>query len=197
MPSLRLDESSNIAAFSLDDFKRLIAFALEGVVVDEDWYISRYSDVREASESRGSKSYATEHYLTHGFLEGRLPHDPVVDEAWYRETYPDVDEAIRQGREVSAKSHFIEQGYHEGRKPAPDPRTRHPKRTGPHCSSRRSDTVGPRRRAFVVTAPETSVPAASRQAVQKRHQFLGLRVHIKAGAMCSGQIAKTRRSKFL
>ena len=120
MPSLRLDESSNIAAFSLDDFKRLIAFALEGVVVDEDWYISRYSDVREASESRGSKSYATEHYLTHGFLEGRLPHDPVVDEAWYRETYPDVDEAIRQGREVSAKSHFIEQGYHEGRKPAPD-----------------------------------------------------------------------------
>ena len=119
-PSLRLDETSNIVALSFDDFKRLIAFALEGVIVDEDWYIARYSDVREAAESRGLKSYATEHYRTHGFLEGRLPHDPVVDEAWYRQTYPDVDEAIRQGREVSAKSHFVEQGYHEGRKPVPD-----------------------------------------------------------------------------
>jgi len=119
-PSLRLDETSNIVTLSFDDFKRLIEFALSSVTVDEDWYITRYSDVRETSESRGLKSYATEHYRTHGFLEGRLPHDPVVDETWYRQTYPDVDEAIRQGREISAKSHFLDQGYHEGRKPVPD-----------------------------------------------------------------------------
>jgi hypothetical protein len=119
-PSFSLNETSNIVTLSIDDFKKLIGFALESIEVDEDWYIARYSDVREASQSRGSKSYATEHYRSHGFLEGRLPRDPVVDEEWYRKCYPDVDEAIRLGREVSAKSHFLDQGYHEGRKPVPD-----------------------------------------------------------------------------
>jgi hypothetical protein len=123
-PSLKLSETSNTVTLTVDDFKRLIMFALESTVVDEDWYIARYSDVREAAKARGSKSYATEHYRTHGFLEGRLPHEPVVDEAWYRKAYPDVDEAIRLGRQVDAKSHFVQEGYHEGRQPVPDvPRT--------------------------------------------------------------------------
>jgi len=119
-PSLSLDHSSKTAILSLDDFTRLIAFALERVVVDEDWYIARYLDVREDAQASGSESYAIEHYRTHGFLEGRLPHDPVVDEEWYRKYYPDIDEAIRLGREIDAKSHFIEQGYQEGRTPGPD-----------------------------------------------------------------------------
>ena len=35
-PSLSLDHNSKTATLSLDDFTRLIAFALESVVVDED-----------------------------------------------------------------------------------------------------------------------------------------------------------------
>jgi hypothetical protein len=40
-----------------------------------------------------------------------------VDERWYRTTYPDVDDAIRQGTYKSAKHHFVENGYFEGRRP--------------------------------------------------------------------------------
>jgi len=40
-----------------------------------------------------------------------------VDEEWYRKTYPDVAEAIAAGLFRSAKQHFIENGYFEGRWP--------------------------------------------------------------------------------
>jgi hypothetical protein len=40
-----------------------------------------------------------------------------VDEAWYLEQYPDVAEAIATGRVGSAKQHFVDNGYFEGRLP--------------------------------------------------------------------------------
>lgn len=40
-----------------------------------------------------------------------------VDEAWYVTTYPDIAEAIEIGAVKSAKNHFIENGYFEGRLP--------------------------------------------------------------------------------
>jgi hypothetical protein len=43
--------------------------------------------------------------------------DVQVDESWYLEHYPDVAEAISQGIFTSAKSHFINNGYFEGRVP--------------------------------------------------------------------------------
>ncbi len=42
-----------------------------------------------------------------------------VDEEWYGRQYPDVKEAIAKGVFRSAKHHFIESGYFEGRRPAP------------------------------------------------------------------------------
>jgi hypothetical protein len=42
-----------------------------------------------------------------------------VDEDWYGRQYPDVREAIAKGVFRSAKHHFIESGYFEGRRPAP------------------------------------------------------------------------------
>ncbi|WP_024516282.1 hypothetical protein [Bradyrhizobium sp. Tv2a-2] len=41
-----------------------------------------------------------------------------VDEDWYLRHYPDVKAALAQGVFRSAKHHFIESGYFEGRKPA-------------------------------------------------------------------------------
>lgn len=41
----------------------------------------------------------------------------VVDEEWYRHIYPDVSRAIEDGLYASAKHHFIENGYFEGRLP--------------------------------------------------------------------------------
>jgi hypothetical protein len=42
-----------------------------------------------------------------------------VDEAWYLERYPDIAEAIQQGLVESARLHFVNDGYFEGRIPFP------------------------------------------------------------------------------
>jgi hypothetical protein len=41
----------------------------------------------------------------------------TVDENWYLREYPDVHEAVRAGLFKSAKHHFVQNGYFEGRKP--------------------------------------------------------------------------------
>jgi hypothetical protein len=42
-----------------------------------------------------------------------------VDEAWYLAEYPDIAEAVAAGEVKSARHHFIDSGYFEGRLPAP------------------------------------------------------------------------------
>jgi hypothetical protein len=42
-----------------------------------------------------------------------------VDDTWYLERYPDVAEAIKQGILQSARLHFVNDGYFEGRLPFP------------------------------------------------------------------------------
>ncbi len=42
-----------------------------------------------------------------------------IDEKWYLEAYPDIAEAVKSGDVASAKAHFIENGYFEGRLPFP------------------------------------------------------------------------------
>src|SRR5690348_14602933 len=91
--------------------------------VDEEWYLSRYPDVREAIEA-GLVSSAASHYRSHGRREGRIPTKPEVDEAWYLLRYPDVCHAIRRGQVKSAYEHFVQAGYYEGRLP------RHPSALG-------------------------------------------------------------------
>ena len=42
-----------------------------------------------------------------------------VDEQWYLEHYPDIADAIQQGLVQSARLHFVNDGYFEGRMPFP------------------------------------------------------------------------------
>ena len=42
-----------------------------------------------------------------------------VDEAWYARTYEDIGAAVRDGVIRSAKQHFVDDGYFEGRLPFP------------------------------------------------------------------------------
>lgn len=42
-----------------------------------------------------------------------------VDETWYLHTYDDIAQAVREGSVKSAKQHFIDDGYFEGRMPFP------------------------------------------------------------------------------
>jgi hypothetical protein len=44
-----------------------------------------------------------------------------VNERWYLTQYPDVADAITQGKTPSARQHFIDNGYFEGRLPFPIP----------------------------------------------------------------------------
>ena len=83
---------------------------------DEAWYLTTYPDVAETVRS-GSVKSGYDHFIEHGFKEGRVPIKPIFDEAWYLTTYPDAAEAVRSGRAKSGYDHFIEFGYAEGRKP--------------------------------------------------------------------------------
>ena len=42
-----------------------------------------------------------------------------MDEEWYLREYPDIAEAVKIGRIPSARQHFIDDGYFEGRLPFP------------------------------------------------------------------------------
>ena len=43
----------------------------------------------------------------------------AVAEEWYLTEYPDIAQAIRDGKVESAKQHFIDDGFFEGRRPFP------------------------------------------------------------------------------
>ena len=44
-----------------------------------------------------------------------------VNEEWYLKEYEDIAQAIRDGSVASAKQHFVDDGYFEGRLPFPMP----------------------------------------------------------------------------
>jgi len=47
-----------------------------------------------------------------------------IDEGWYLRRYPDVAEAVRAGTFKSAKDHFVNNGFFEGRMPFDSARQR-------------------------------------------------------------------------
>jgi hypothetical protein len=52
-------------------------------------------------------------------LMQRLVASVLVDEEWYMKQYEDVADAVRTGKVRSARAHFVENGYIEGRLPGP------------------------------------------------------------------------------
>jgi hypothetical protein len=60
---------------------------------------------------------AKEHFITQGYLDGRLPHPVSVDEEYYIEAYPDIRDAFERGDIKSLHQHFFETGRFEGRNP--------------------------------------------------------------------------------
>ena len=105
-------------SLTMRELRALLDLALDGIAVDEAWYLQQYADVREGI-TRGGQT-ATQHYRKHGWIEGRLPADPAFDEDWYRATNPDVAAGIRQGKYRTGKEHYLDCGYAEGRAPNPN-----------------------------------------------------------------------------
>jgi hypothetical protein len=105
-------------AVSYNDFIGIVKKLITGIEVDAEWYITQYEDVAKAIKAGEIKS-AHEHFVEHGYIEGRLPGPIDVDEKWYLEQYPDVAESVRRGLHSSARDHFARDGYREGRLPYP------------------------------------------------------------------------------
>jgi len=89
---------------------------LRQIYVDEEWYTRFYPDIEQALSSRIVDS-ASDHYVTFGYYEHRLPYAIEVDQPWYLTQYPDVDEAVSKGLFASAHDHFYAAGFQEGRLP--------------------------------------------------------------------------------
>jgi hypothetical protein len=103
---------------SYTQFAALIRILLQGIGVDEAWYLNQYPDVADAIE-KGIVASAKAHFLNDGYFEGRLPFLIKVDEAWYLDQNPGVAEYIKRGELESAQQHFNDNGYREGRRPFP------------------------------------------------------------------------------
>ncbi|WP_295540858.1 hypothetical protein [uncultured Pseudacidovorax sp.] len=84
------------------------------IPVDPEFYLRTYKDISEAIQS-GAVSSASEHFINHGFYEGRLPMEPKIDEQLYCQKYPDIGEAIVDGRIESGADHWASFGRLEGR----------------------------------------------------------------------------------
>ena len=101
---------------SYDELQQMIRVMLAGLQVDEAWYLARYEDVA-AGIRDGTIASAKEHFIDHGYFEGRQPFAMAVDERWYLSTYADVAEHVRQGAFPNGQHHFDASGYREGRLP--------------------------------------------------------------------------------
>jgi hypothetical protein len=94
----------------------MIQAFLVGVEVDEEWYLEQNEDVAEGIRA-GKIISARQHFLDHGYFEGRAPFPMMVDEAWYLARNADVAEQVRLGAFESGQAHFDAAGYLEGRMP--------------------------------------------------------------------------------
>jgi hypothetical protein len=101
-----------------EDLQTMIRTLLAVVEVDEAFYLSRNPDVADGIRN-GSIRSAREHFLDHGYFEGRLPYQIEIDEKWYLETHTDLAGTLLNGQYASGQAHFDGPGYPEGRQPFP------------------------------------------------------------------------------
>jgi hypothetical protein len=101
---------------SYEDFVAILRQMIQGIEVDEAWYLRAYEDIGGAVKE-GAVSSARQHFVHDGYFEGRLPFPMAVDERWYLAENPDVADSIRNGAVQSAQDHFDKDGYREGRLP--------------------------------------------------------------------------------
>jgi hypothetical protein len=99
-----------------DDILKMVRALLSVVEVDEAFYLSRNEDVADGVRN-GTIRSAQEHFVDHGYFEGRLPYRIAVDEEWYLVRHADLADSIRDGTYATAQDHFDGPGYPEGREP--------------------------------------------------------------------------------
>jgi hypothetical protein len=93
---------------------RLFDVLARSIPVNQDFYFAKHPDIEKAWKA-GEIACAAQHFVEHGFYEGRLPCDVFIDEEDYLRRYPDVADGIKAGQIESASEHWIRFGRFEGR----------------------------------------------------------------------------------
>lgn len=114
--STNADSGELMVSCSYEAFVDLVRRLLQGVEVDETWYLSQYTDIADAIK-QGLVANARAHFVNDGYFEGRLPFAIHVDEAFYLRQNQGVADFVRRGLLESGQQHFDENGYKEGRLP--------------------------------------------------------------------------------
>ena len=73
--------SSPYIAVDQHFFFRWFGQALGTIYFDEQWYLTKYPDIRSAVQG-GKIAKAQHHYTRFGFYEHRLPYKIEIDEPW-------------------------------------------------------------------------------------------------------------------
>ncbi|MEI7714419.1 MAG: hypothetical protein WCI94_23535 [Rhodospirillales bacterium] len=107
-----------VVSMKYEEAQGMIRALLSAFDVDEAWYMEQNPDVASGVRD-GSIRSAREHFVDHGYFEGRPPFSVKIDEKWYLEQNPDVAETVKRGEYKSAQDHYDGPGYREGRMPFP------------------------------------------------------------------------------
>jgi len=116
MMNLTTSRGKTRVEMTYEDMQKVIRVLLSAVPVDEAFYLERNADVADGIRA-GTIRSAREHFIDHGYFEGRLPYRIKVDEDWYLTTHGDVAQTVRDGLYGSGQDHFDGPGYPEGREP--------------------------------------------------------------------------------
>src|SRR5450759_2919197 len=77
-----LSESSDYIAVDQYFFNDCLRPLIDNVQLDEQWYLHKYPDVRQAIAKKIVKD-AKDHFMRFGYFEHRLPYNIEVQEDWY------------------------------------------------------------------------------------------------------------------
>ena len=116
MLNLTTTRGSTRVNMTYEEMQQMVRALLLAIPVDEEFYLTRNPDVA-AGILTGTIRSAQEHFVDHGYFEGRLPYFIAVDEAWYQSNHSDIVDTIRSGEYASGQDHFDGPGYPEGRQP--------------------------------------------------------------------------------
>jgi len=92
----------------------ILTFVASRVIVNSEWYLEFYRDVRETSWC-GASSCTEDHYTEYGYFEDRMPRAVEVDAKWYLNIRTFLIRSVRFLGE-SPQHHFERGGFKERRR---------------------------------------------------------------------------------
>jgi hypothetical protein len=95
------------------DLPSVNCMLLSRVAFDAKFYLKNNPDIQDTLDFPTDMQLWS-HYISGGWIEGRLPFKVEVDDEFYLSRYPDI-----KNYDGTPQEHFIKHGYSEGRLPYP------------------------------------------------------------------------------